>query len=168
MSTSAATVKDKQSETPPADLPRKLPVIPPDCIAEHGERCREWFIALPPGVILDDLQMPAIWRHIQSEGNHKRLGRFDRLTIVSHDASWMVEARVAASTSEGASIAIVKKFDLPERTESLPETSTHRIIYSNLGYQVVHKRTNGVVGVSHANIGSAVRVLYEQTPRKVA
>jgi hypothetical protein len=142
--------------------------IEPENVQEQvaGLCWTEYLVTMPPGMVLQDLDDPRVWRNVQGFGSARSgLRPLDRLSIIDFDMTFLVEARVCSATEEGASISIIKKVDLPQRNMNLPEIETHRLAYSGRAYVVVNKKTGRPVGAHYVSLAEATRALYAQAPK---
>src|SRR4029077_5219794 len=127
----------------------------------------EYLITLPPHIGFADLGEPSIWKTIQGGNSPVRV--LDRLCLVDQELSFLVEARVAAAGPEGASLAIIKKVDMPQRTEQLPATERWRLVFWGRGFRVVNKATGQPApgDIGYTSLREAVAALYAMEPRLV-
>jgi hypothetical protein len=148
--------------------PRKAPVIDPACVRKQheGAMCfQEWFVRLPADATLQDLNEPSIWKNVQ--GDYRRaLSRFDRVHIVSWDDAWLVDAVVADASLLGATLAGIRKVDLPPRVEPLLETELYRTIFRQGAYVTIRKATGQEVTLPETSKLLAERRHADLYPRR--
>jgi hypothetical protein len=149
------------------------PVLPKlitaECIQEHyaGLCWTDYLVTLPPHIGFADIAEPSIWKTVQGGNSPVRV--LDRPCIVDQELSFLVEARVAAAGPEGASLAIIKKVDMPQRTEQLHSTEKWRLVFWGRGFRVVNK-ANGQPApgdIGYTSFREVVAALYAMEPRIV-
>lgn len=100
---------------------------------------REFVIRLPEAATLQDLNDPKLWRSLQGDRG-KSLRKLDRVVILPFNEEWVVDAVVGAATVNTVTLAGIRKTDLPERYEILPETDDYKVKWAGSGYRVYRKR----------------------------
>lgn len=125
---------------------------------------REWVIRLPENATMQSLNDPNIWRHIQGDRS-KSLRKLDRLVLLPYGEEWVVDAIVGAATATTVTLAGIRKTDMPERYEVLPETEDFRIKWAGSGYRVFRKRDGLPVTQILPTIWEAERAMRERYAR---
>jgi len=148
--------------------PRKSPMIDPAQVRLQCETVmcfKEWFVRLPADATLQDLNEPSIWRNVQND-YRRALSRFDRVHIVSWDESWLVDAVVADASLLGATLAGIRKVDLPARVEPLLETEKYKTLFRAGLYVTVDKKTGQEVTLPEVSKMMAERRHADLYPRR--
>lgn len=155
------------TETPLA--PRSAPDIDPAraTLQVSGFAWREYLVRVPSGFVADDLKEPGIWRKVQN-GSKNALRKYDRLTIVAYDESWLAEAIVASADNKGAVLAKPRVTSLPSRFDKLFEDDMYRIAWNGFGYIVERKSDGHAMTQPTANVELATRLLAQLYPARVA
>lgn len=115
-----------------------------------------------------DLRFPEIWRDTQNATRSLRVR--DKITIVDAALSFMVEARVVGASETGVTLSISKRHDMDPRSQALPQTETHRIIFAMRGYSIQTKATGLMYqgGLVYSSLGEAINVLHGLMPKRAA
>src|SRR5262245_39489234 len=114
----ASTAVEKVSEPMPAtngsggDTPREPPEMKSHALSwqSEGFTWREAFVRLPQGMILADLQLPEIWKNIQ-QSRMTSLQRFDRVTMLAYDESWIVKDAIVADAGPTSAVIVIRPGD---------------------------------------------------------
>lgn len=130
-----------------------------------GFKSRSIFVRLPEDAIADDLKEPGIWKGVQAVAA-KALRKFDRLTIVAFDESWLAEAIVANADVVGATLTRPRIVDLPNRHENLFDDGTYRVVWNGGGFHVERKSDGRQMTSTAANAALAERDLANLYPKK--
>lgn len=101
----------------------------------EGYSWREAYVRLPEGMILQDLNDPSIWRNVQ----HNRvtaLQRFDRVTCVAWDESWLVKDAVVVDASATTVVLAIRPGDVIHMRNKTAEWADdkHRIRWAGNGF----------------------------------
>ena len=132
------------TDTPARMVPR---INPQDVhLQSSGQKWQVWYVVLPETATLADLNdCPKMWHNVQ--GNRQKAFRIlDRVTIVSHDQSWVVpDALVAGATDKGVSFApkTIRKIELDARTEKLASTADYRVVFLGPDTYAVQRKSDG-------------------------
>jgi hypothetical protein len=168
-----AKVADK-SETNGQASPdaREAPIIKSAALnwQSQGHSYREAFVRLPDGLLLQDLQdVPSVWKNVQQVPS-KALQRFDRVTAVAFDESWMIKDVVVVDANVDRVTLAIRPNDrisLPTKTGGEWQDERHSIRWAGSGFGVFRKSDG--VPVLQAHFGSIeaaksemYRVLYNR------
>lgn len=87
---------------------RKLPEIDPaEVKLQTAGLCyMEYFIRLPNGFSADDMKEPTCWARVQK--SNQPVAKFDRLTLVAADESWLAEAVVGHADRNVVELVAIK------------------------------------------------------------
>src|SRR5262245_52530566 len=113
--------KPENQVTARADA-REPPTMKPQALAwqAQGHCWREAMVRLPAGMLPQDVyDVPAIWKAIQS-APQTRLHRYDRVTCVSHDGTWMIKDAVVIGADNKQVLLAVKPTDRITLPPKLP------------------------------------------------
>lgn len=151
------------------EAPRSAPDIDPARVQLQfsGFVWREYLVRVPSGFVADDLKEPSVWRKLQN-GSTNALKKFDRLTIVAHDESWLAEAIVASADNKGAVLAKPRITQMPARFDKLFEDDKYRVAWNGFGYIVERKADGHAMTQPTANAELATRLLAQLYPARVA
>src|SRR5271154_806077 len=131
----ASGVAEKQTApaAPPAIPPAVRKPVVTEADVQPGEfSFRTFSVSLPEGVEIDALADPASWRHVQDGARPFQV--LDHVFVSNFELTWWAFCVVAAATPTGASLAVVSKKDLPQRTQALPETDRYRIKFAGRAF----------------------------------
>jgi hypothetical protein len=149
---------------------RKPPVINPEWVTVEDayQTYRLLSIRLPDGCTLVDVnEVPTLWRLVQGS-NVVSLRRFDRVTLIAFDESFLVDAVVAGATNVNVTLAGIRRIDLPARTAALPGDDLHSIAWVGNGYQVIRRKDQMRMGPPQPTISAAQRHMDNLYPRPAA
>lgn len=146
---------------------REAPVLKTNALKwqSEGFAWREAFVRLPQEALFSDLQDdPTIWRNIQAVPQ-TALRKFDRVTIVAFDESWIAkEILVADADNQRVLLALrpTDKITLPSKSSSW-EDERHAIRWAGAGFGVF-RRADGiqVMPQQFGTIESAKSEMYRQ------
>ena len=146
--------------------PRELPIIPAGNIALNtsGMLWREFLVRLPKDFIADDLKEPVVWSRIQ--GGHYSLVKFDKLTLVAFDESWIAEAIVADAGNNHIVLSKPRITQMPERFGNLLETEEYKVVWGGSGYFVERKSDRKAITRPTSSAALAERDLAALYPAK--
>lgn len=149
--------------------PRHAPVIDPARVElQHsGQVWREYLVRVPADFVADDLKEPGVWRKLQN-GSRNALKKFDRITVVAYDETWVAEALVASADVKGAVLAKPRITTLPARFDKLFEDDKYRVAWNGFGYVVERKSDGHAMTSPTANAELATRLLASLYPARVA
>ncbi|TGR22403.1 MULTISPECIES: hypothetical protein [unclassified Mesorhizobium] len=149
--------------------PRLAPVIDPARVElQHsGQVWREYLVRVPSDFVADDLKEPGVWRKLQN-GSRNALRKFDRVTVVAYDETWLAEAIVASADAKGAVLAKPRITTMPARFDKLFEDDKYRVAWNGFGYVVERKSDGHVMTQATANAELATRLLTQLYPARVA
>lgn len=164
-----ATLEKEPAAAPAPGTPRKIPEIDPQWMKRHdaGFCFAHFFARAPFGLVLDDLKEPSIWRRAQGV-NGLSLKKLDRVTIVSHDETWIADAIVVAASADDATISKPSVVHLPTRSEFLMEDEKYRIVWVGNGYRVQRKKDGQFITSAVQSKSQAERDLSNQYSRSVS
>jgi hypothetical protein len=163
--TADLVTKPNPDLTPPA----KLALIDPArCVIQaEGFAYKELFVRLPADFIADHINSRAeAWQSVQSRSG-KALKKFDRVTVVAWDETWMAEAIVVEAGQLRVFFAKPKITSLGARYENLCEDENYRVEWAGSGYVVRRKRDSVVVTQSATTAALAERDLRNLYPKTV-
>lgn len=149
--------------------PRQAPDIDPNRVQLQGsgQVWREYMVRVPADFVADDLKEPGVWRKLQN-GSRNALKKFDRLTVVAYDETWLAEAIVASADAKGAVLAKPRITTLPARFDKLFEDDKYRVAWNGFGYFVERKSDGHAMTQPTANAELATRLLVQLYPARVA
>ncbi|TGT35691.1 hypothetical protein [Mesorhizobium sp. M8A.F.Ca.ET.165.01.1.1] len=163
MSKSALNAADLKS------IARQAPDIDPARVTlqSTGFVWREYLVRVPVDFVADDLKEPGVWRKLQN-GSRNALRKFDRVTVVAYDETWLAEAIVASADVKGAVLAKPKITTMPARFDKLFEDDKYRVAWNGFGYVVERKSDGHPMTQATANAELATRLLTQLYPARVA
>jgi hypothetical protein len=110
MTTAKAPTKTTTT-TASADA-REAPTMKSSCLDWDvpGHRTRSAFVNLPQGMIAEDVGVPEVWRNIQ-QNPQSALQKFDRVTCVAADQTWMLKDLVVIEADGGRVVLNIRPGD---------------------------------------------------------
>ena len=165
----ATALKEKPTADSPApEAARVTPFIDPRNVTldSGGHVTRNFFVRLPQGFVADDLKETKVWKRVQ--GGQYAVKRFDRVTLVAYDESWMADAVVDVGTTDSATLVGIRIMQLGARNTPLFEDPNYRVAWFGNGYAVERKMDGQRVTsiVQNAALAEAdLRGMYPKTGR---
>ncbi|MGE3872309.1 MAG: hypothetical protein AB7F74_05060 [Parvibaculaceae bacterium] len=143
-------------------------VVPDHCqLQTEGFVWREFFCRLPQGFIADHLNSrPEAWALLQARPN-RALRKFDRMTAIAWDESWLAEMIVASADFQKVIFGKPRITTFPERLENLLQDERFKIEWCGIGYVVRRKADNVVVSSPVPSVALAERDLRNQYPQRL-
>jgi len=144
---------------------REAPIIKSGALSwqSEGYSWREAFVRLPAGMIFQDLQdVPTIWKNVQAT-RQTALQRFDRVTCVSFDESWLVKDVLVADAGPQHVVLAIRPGDLIRLTSKSAEfqDERHRIRWAGSGFAVFRRSDDiQMIPTYFANIDAAKSEMY--------
>ncbi|MES0135612.1 hypothetical protein NKJ88_11750 [Mesorhizobium sp. M0016] len=154
-----ATLKSASRQTPdidPARVQRQ----------SAGQVWSEFLVRVPKDFVADDLKEPSIWKKVQT--GRFGLKKFDRLTIVAFDESWVAEALVAGADAKSVTLAKPRLTTMPARYDQLFQDENYRVVFNGHGYVTERKADGHEMTQVTANPDLAARLLAQLYPTRAA
>jgi hypothetical protein len=146
---------------------REPPVMKSTCLTwqDQGQCFRHAFVRLPDGMLLQDLQdVPTIWKGMNSVPA-TALRKFDRVTAVSFDESWMIKDVVVIDADNTRAVLAIRPGDRITLSQKVGqwEDDKHVIRWAGSGFGVF-RRSDGVqlIASTFGSIDAAKSVMYGQ------
>lgn len=155
---------------------RQIPVIKPKDQTgaywqSQGQAWREAFIVLPVGMVAQDLTdyPQEAWTLIQSNRN-TALRRFDKVTCLAADGTWLLEARVGFADPSRVQLTKPIVIQLPDPKDAgCYSDDTFAVEPFPGGYVVMNVRNGARVGnMVYSNSAQAKAAVLSQYSTKVA
>jgi hypothetical protein len=117
-------------------------MIEPSAVQDARHVRGEKFIRAPEGLTSTEAaQSFEMWARVQSNPA-KALRRFDRVTLVAYDESWLIEGIVAEASGSAVTLSVSKVHTLKSRLTPLFSDGTYRIVWVGTGF-VVERLSDG-------------------------
>jgi hypothetical protein len=94
--------------------------------------------------------------------------KFDRITAVAYDESWLVDAIVTAADANSASLKPLKAIDVETRTQPLPTDELYRSEWLGTGYVWFRKKDGQQMHQPVHTIGLLMQELKNLYPNQAA
>lgn len=141
MSETAIALEEETERVEGAPVEPEIVVDPKNVAIDiEGQKTRSLFVRLPEGMTAADLGDPRVWHRVQKTRPVSLL-KFDRLTMVAFDESWLAEALVADASPERAVLARPSITKLEHsRFDKLFSDPNYRIAWNGAAFAVIRKK----------------------------
>jgi len=139
-----------------------VPLLSPGAIHVHhdGMQWREHLLRLPEGFSFEMLLLcPGAWVKIQRR-QAAAVRRFDRVTAIAHDESWIARDLLVVDASEQGVHLLGRASDkqMLKPPSDVWEDEFHRIQFGGDGFEIVSRTTHRrVIPVVYASLDAAKR-----------
>jgi hypothetical protein len=100
---------------------RAVSVMPNDMgLREH--RRQDLAVDAKAGTKIEDVLQPQYWAHVAGQ-----LGPYTRIEVLEETGAWMLELLVINCGRNWAKVQVLHKFELEERSETVPTAQSHRV-----------------------------------------
>jgi hypothetical protein len=89
-------------------------------LAEHLRQ--QWMVNAEEGTTVEDVLDPQYWSHMAAQ-----LQPYDRIDVLLETGEWLLELLVINRGRNWAQIHLLHKYDLEQRSETMPAAQKHRI-----------------------------------------
>jgi hypothetical protein len=89
-------------------------------LAEHLRQ--QWMVNAEEGTTIDDVLDPQYWSHMAAQ-----LQPYDRIDVLLETGEWLLELLVINRGRNWAQAHLLHKYDLEQRSETMPAAQKHRI-----------------------------------------
>jgi hypothetical protein len=104
------------------DKPKSARILNPQRmgLAEHMRQL--WMVNAEEGTTIEDVLDPQYWSHMAAQ-----LQPYDRIDVLLETGEWLLELLVINRGRNWAQIHLLHKYDLEQRSETMPAAQKHRI-----------------------------------------
>lgn len=89
-------------------------------LAEHLRQ--QWMVNAEEGTTVEDVLDPQYWSHMAAQ-----LQPYDRVDVLLETGDWLMELLVINRGRNWAQVHVLHKYDLEQRSETMPAAQKHRI-----------------------------------------